>query len=76
MAEIQETPGPTTGVIELKQIKSPAEIADEAAKILVINDARQTRSWINSRFFQIRWIEEDFQNDRTGCFIKVLQPLT
>lgn len=59
MAEIQPTPGTTTGVIELQQVKSPAEIMDEAAKQLVVEDARTTRSWIESRFFQIRWIECD-----------------
>jgi hypothetical protein len=59
MAEIQATPGPTTGPILLEEVKSPAEIADEAAKRLVVEDARQTRSWIESRFFQIRWIEVD-----------------
>ena len=59
MAEIQETPGSTSGQVELKQVMSPAEILDEAAKQLVVTDARTTRSWINSRFFQIRWIEVD-----------------
>ncbi len=59
MAEIAETPGSISGKIELSQIMSPAEIADEAAKLLVVEDARTTRSWIESRFFNIRWIEVD-----------------
>lgn len=59
MAEIKETPGPNTGPILLTEVKSPAEIADDAAKRLVVEDARTTRSWIESRFFQIRWIEVD-----------------
>jgi len=59
MAEIKETPGTATGPIPLEQVMSPSEIADESAKTLVVQDARYTRSWINSRFFQIRWIEVD-----------------
>jgi hypothetical protein len=59
MAEIQETPGSTSGPVQLDQVMSPAEIRDEAAKQLVVTDARTTRSWIDSRFFQIRWIEVD-----------------
>ena len=59
MAEIAATPGPISGPILIEQVKSPAEIAEDAAKTLVIEDARQTRSWIDSRFFQIRWIEVD-----------------
>jgi hypothetical protein len=59
MAEIQETPGVIGGPIPLEAVKSPAEIADDEAKNLVVQDARQTRSWIDSRFFQIRWIEVD-----------------
>lgn len=59
MAEIKETPGPTTAPILLEQVLSPAEIEESAAKSLVVTDARTTRSWINSRFFQIRWIEVD-----------------
>ena len=47
MTEIQETPGSTSGPVLLEQVKSPAEIADEAAKQLVVTDARTTRSWIN-----------------------------
>jgi hypothetical protein len=59
MAEIQETPGSTSGQIDIAQVKSPAEILDEAAKQLVVTDARSTRSFINSRYFQIRWLEVD-----------------
>jgi hypothetical protein len=59
MGEIIASPGTTSGPILLSQVLSPAEIADEAAKALVVEDARTTRSWINSRFFQIRWIEID-----------------
>lgn len=59
MGEIIASPGTTSGPIPLSQVMSPAEIADEAAKVLVVEDARTTRSWIDSRFFQIRWIEVD-----------------
>lgn len=59
MAEIQETPGSTSGSLDFEQVKSPSEIAIEAAKTLVVTDARMTRSWIESRFFNIRWIEVD-----------------
>ena len=47
MAEIQETPGSVSGPILISEVKSPAEIQEEAAKRLVVEDARQTRSWIN-----------------------------
>lgn len=57
---VQETPGDATGRIDFDQILSPAEIADEAAKQLVVQDARNTKSWIESRYFNIRWIETDF----------------
>jgi hypothetical protein len=56
MAEIKETVGQTSGQIDIAQVMSPAEIADEAAKQLVVSDARTTRSFISSRFFQIRWL--------------------
>ena len=59
MGEIIATPGTTSGPILISQVKSPAEIAEDAAKTLVVEDARTTRSWIDSRFFQIRWIEID-----------------
>ncbi|MGH7744522.1 MAG: portal protein [Candidatus Dormibacteria bacterium] len=59
MAQIPETVGPSSGPIPIEQVKSPAEILDESAKTLVLEDARMTRSWINSRFFEIRWIEVD-----------------
>lgn len=59
MAEIQQTPGSIGGAILIEQVKSPAEIAEDAAKNLVVSDARQTRSWTDSRFFNIRWIEID-----------------
>ena len=59
MAEITATPGTTSGPIPLSQVLSPSEISDLAAKALVVQDARYTRSWIDSRFFQIRWIEVD-----------------
>lgn len=59
MAAITPTPGTASGPIPLAQVLSPAEIMDEAAKTLVVQDARYTRSWIESRFFQIRWIEID-----------------
>lgn len=52
MGEIIASPGTTSGPILLEQVKSPAEIADEAAKALVVEDARTTRSWIDSRFFR------------------------
>jgi hypothetical protein len=60
MAEIKETPGSAATPIMLEQVLSPAEIEDSAAKSLVLNDARQTRSWITSRYFTTRWLEIDF----------------
>lgn len=51
--------GPITGPIDIEQVKSPEEIAKEAALKLVVMDAYRTKSWIESRYFNIRWIEID-----------------
>jgi hypothetical protein len=49
----------TTGLINPKDIISPMEITDDAALKLVTLDSKNTRSWIESRYFNIRWIEID-----------------
>ncbi len=60
MALVQEIPGTSTaGKIDITQIKSPAEVSDDVALKLVTRDAQYTRSWIESRYFNIRWIEID-----------------
>lgn len=52
MGEIISSPGTTTGPLLMEDVLSPAEIRDNAAKQLVVEDARTTRSWIDSRFFR------------------------
>lgn len=60
MAFVQEAPGTSTaGVIAPEQIKSPAEVENDAALKIVTRDAETTRSWIASRYFNIRWVEID-----------------
>ena len=51
--------GSTSGEIDIAQVKSPADIAKEAALQLVVQDAYRTKSWIESRYFNIRWVECD-----------------
>jgi len=51
--------GSTSGVVDIEQVKSPEEIAKEAALQLVVQDAYRTKSWIESRYFNIRWVEVD-----------------
>jgi len=51
--------GSTSGEIDISQVKSPQEIAKEAALQLVVQDAYRTKSWIESRYFNIRWVECD-----------------
>jgi hypothetical protein len=56
------TPLPGTsssGNINFADIKSPSQISDDAALKIVRRDAEFTRSWIESRYFNIRWIEID-----------------
>src|SRR6266404_4482887 len=60
MAQINEVPGTsTTGEIVFEEIKSAAEVSDDAALKIVTRDAAYCRSWIESRYFNIRWIEID-----------------
>ena len=49
----------TAGSIKFADIKSPMEVSDDAAVKIVTRDAQFTRSWIESRYFNIRWIEID-----------------
>jgi hypothetical protein len=49
----------TAGKIDIQQVKSPMEVTDDAALKIVTRDAAFTRSWIESRYFNIRWIEID-----------------
>ncbi|SRR6266568_62592 len=60
MALVQEIAGTsTTGNIAFADVKSPSEVSDDAALKIVTRDAQYTRSWIESRYFNIRWIEID-----------------
>jgi hypothetical protein len=60
MALIQELPGTSlAGVVDPADVKSPSEVSDDAALKIVTRDAATCRSWIESRYFNIRWIEID-----------------
>lgn len=60
MAAVQSAPGTSTsGNINFDHIKSPMEVSNDAALKIVTRDAAFTRSWIESRYFNIRWIEID-----------------
>ena len=60
MAAVQEKAGTSTaGSVDIEQVKSPAEVADDAALKIVVRDAQFTRSWLESRYFNLRWIEID-----------------
>lgn len=47
------------GPIDFKDVVSPAEVKDNAALKMVTRDAASARSWIESRYFNVRWIEID-----------------
>lgn len=56
------TPLPGTsssGNINFKEVYSSADVSDDVALKIVRRDAEFTRSWIESRYFNIRWIEID-----------------
>ena len=60
MAAVQELQGTSTaGTIDISMVKSPMEVTDDAALKIVVRDAAFTRSWIESRYFNLRWIEID-----------------
>lgn len=60
MAMVDVLPGTSiNGTIDQADVMSPAEVADNAAVKIVVRDADTTRSWINSRYFNIRWVEVD-----------------
>lgn len=57
---VQPLPGTSTaGNIDFAQVHSPADVEDDAALKIVRRDAEFTRAWIESRYFNIRWIEID-----------------
>jgi hypothetical protein len=49
----------TAGLLKQEDVKSPMEVTDDAALKIVTLDAKMTRSWIESRYFNIRWVEVD-----------------
>jgi len=60
MAAVQPLEGTSTsGTINIEAIKSPREVTDDAALKIVVRDAAFTRSWLESRYFNLRWIEID-----------------
>jgi hypothetical protein len=57
---VQPLPGTSSsGNINFAEVKSPSEVSDDVALKIVRRDAEFTRSWIESRYFNIRWIEID-----------------
>jgi hypothetical protein len=60
MSAVQPLAGTSTaGKIDIAAVKSPMEVTNDAALKIVTRDAAFTRSWIESRYFNIRWIEID-----------------
>jgi hypothetical protein len=60
LALVQELAGTSVaGPIAPEEVKSPAEVSNDAALKIVVRDAAYCRSWIESRYFNVRWIEVD-----------------
>src|SRR5260370_42389031 len=60
MALVDLLPGTSlAGQIEPAQVRSPQDVADDAGLKIVVRDADNTRAWIASRYFNIRWVEID-----------------
>src|SRR6266403_841700 len=60
MALVDLLPGTSLhGQIEPAQVKSSQEVENDAALKIVVRDADNTRAWIASRYFNIRWVEVD-----------------
>ena len=60
MALVQELAGTSiSGPIAPEEVKSPSEVSNNAAVKIVVRDAAYCRSWIESRYFNVRWIEVD-----------------
>lgn len=60
MALVDLLPGTSlAGQIDPAQVKSPQEVANDAGLKIVVRDADNTRAWIASRYFNIRWVEVD-----------------
>jgi hypothetical protein len=60
MARVEPLPGTSTaGLINFEEITNHEEISDDVALKLVTLDSKFTRTWIESRYFNIRWIEID-----------------
>jgi len=60
MSSVEPIKGTSTaGQIKFADIKSPMEVSDDAALKIVTRDAKFTRSWLESRYFNLRWIEID-----------------
>jgi hypothetical protein len=60
MAAVQPLPGTTTsGLLNFEEAFNPSDFSDDAALKLVTTDSKFTRSWIESRYFNVRWIEID-----------------
>jgi hypothetical protein len=60
MAPVLPLPGTSSsGLLNFKEVFSPEEVSDDVALKLVTLDSKFTRAWIESRYFNIRWIEID-----------------
>src|SRR5260370_12343564 len=60
MALVDLLPGTSlAGQIEPAQVRSPQDVEDDAGLKIVVRDADNTRAWIASRYFNIRWVEVD-----------------
>ena len=59
MALVDREDGTSSGVISIEEVLTPEQIETNAALKLVVQDAYRTKSWIESRYFNIRWVEVD-----------------
>ena len=59
MALITPDKGNPHGKIDPEQFHSPADIENEAALQLVVQDAAATEAWMNNNYWVLRWREAD-----------------
>lgn len=59
MAHVTPDVANPDGKIDFTQIKSPSEVADEAALQIAVQDCRNTETWIQTNYWGLRWREAD-----------------
>lgn len=59
MANITPDPVNPQGQINIKDLRSPADIKDSAALQICVQDTQNTEKWLQSNYWQLRWREAD-----------------